>query len=810
MAEYDPAEPGDAYAPVVNADGTVQVDGELFDAPGAVSTFHISRDRGYDLVAGCPVFMYPHGRDVRVCRLYSNGNGLLPGSVRLPIECIPSWEWQRRVCVPSLHLRATRNQDGDDWISIRLEFLRRIVDRTRRFSHLAQVNCGELNGDVATLFGFATWYCRTMGERAYCQRLYALLESSPAFGAGFGITPALLCLGQRAPSGFRFLPHGRGGAGRGRESRGGAHTQYNNYVRQALRWMERYRVLLDYHNTEVDCVSSAGLRDMYAPLTDEWDKNLLCAWNGFYASMPPSLTYLAHRLTDGEPYANAAWRVLVTERVALIAVEWLRQVYAHMKLWRLSAWTFTCIAELADTLSGCFGSVRNVQDLQALLDRAAMVCPTWFEWDGIPPRNDAEASDYFQRTSRWVPFDPWTDEVLGSEGARVTRLQSRPVYGDERGSWSTRGAEICYLNVRAGDRLPWSAAPAAVPQSSSPSLVRDPVVSDGVLTSSPRLAQPVPGVAAVVDTRGGSAELVPLRIAPSHLSSPIAQIAASPTPSAIAAVVGGSYLDPAMAEEISPARETADVVEVRGTTRVMERPPTPAPSVPVLAAPIVSSPANLVPAASTPRIPAPRSGREEADRPSGRKRRSSRSLSRSARRSRRHADETYSDSDGSERSRRRSRRRGGRSSRRRRRRPPSDSDFTDSESSGGGARRGRRGLRSRRRRVESQSPTVPAVAAQAPVVAAVPSAVMPSPVSSGLRFALGDLHACAIIIRRDGVVDVMAVDGGQVVGWPFAEPALVPPLLVVGVGVPNAITGERVVTTSQNVAHFDPNRPLGG
>lgn len=151
MAEYDPAEPGDAYAPVVNADGTVQVDGELFDAPGAVSTFRISRDRGYDLVAGCPVFMYPHGRDVRVCRLYSNGNGLLPGSVRLPIECIPSWEWQRRVCVPSLHLRATRNQDGDDWISIRLEFLRRIVDRYPAAYSLSAVCGWRVLGGTALL-----------------------------------------------------------------------------------------------------------------------------------------------------------------------------------------------------------------------------------------------------------------------------------------------------------------------------------------------------------------------------------------------------------------------------------------------------------------------------------------------------------------------------------------------------------------------------------------------------------------------------------------------------------------------------------
>lgn len=50
--------------------------------------------------------------------------------------------------------------------------------------------------------------------------------------------------------------------------------------------MEKHIVLLDYYNTEVDCVSSAGFRDMYALLTYDWAQNLLCTWNSFYASMP--------------------------------------------------------------------------------------------------------------------------------------------------------------------------------------------------------------------------------------------------------------------------------------------------------------------------------------------------------------------------------------------------------------------------------------------------------------------------------------------------------------------------------------------
>lgn len=51
-----------------------------------------------------------------------------------------------------------------------------------------------------------------------------------------------------------------------------------------------------------------------------------------------------------------------------------------------------------------------------------------------------------------------------------------------------------------------------------------------------------------------------------------------------------------------------------------------------------------------------------------------------------------------------------------------------------------------------------------------PSAVTTGIVSSGLRFTHGDRHARANIVPRESVVDVMAMDGGHVVGWPFSEP----------------------------------------
>lgn len=88
-------------------------------------------------------------------------------------------------------------------------------------------------------------------------------------------------------------------------------------------------------------MSSEGVREMYTHLTEEEDNNLVCAWNSVYARMLPSITYLDYRLTDGETYVNTAWCVLVTERVALIAIRWLHQVYICMKLWHMSAWTLS-------------------------------------------------------------------------------------------------------------------------------------------------------------------------------------------------------------------------------------------------------------------------------------------------------------------------------------------------------------------------------------------------------------------------------------------------------------------------------------
>lgn len=71
---------------------------------------------------------------------------------------------------------------------------------------------------------------------------------------------------------------------------------------------------------------------------------------------------------------------------------------------------------------------------------------------------------------------------------------------------------------------------------------------------------------------------------------------------------------------------------------------------------------------------------------------------------------------------------------------------------------------------------------------------------------LGDRHACATIDPCEGVVDVMDMEGGRTVGWPFSKTVLLPQILVFGVCDPHAVTGEVMVTTYRNLAS---SMPLG-
>lgn len=126
----------------------------VFDAVSAWHCFQLSSDRGYDLVTGCSVFMYPYESSAHLCVRYVDDYGHLPGEFRLPEEAVASWEWRERVRVPDGYLRATQNQDRDDWALIRLQYLCRISDQTSRFSHQVGFDCGVLSVNPSKLYGF--------------------------------------------------------------------------------------------------------------------------------------------------------------------------------------------------------------------------------------------------------------------------------------------------------------------------------------------------------------------------------------------------------------------------------------------------------------------------------------------------------------------------------------------------------------------------------------------------------------------------------------------------------------------------------
>lgn len=52
--------------------------------------------------------------------------------------------------------------------------------------------------------------------------------------------------------------------------------------------------------------------------------------------MATALTYLAEYIVRTNHFVSMAWTTLVTERVALIAVEWYRKLYKKYKVWRVN------------------------------------------------------------------------------------------------------------------------------------------------------------------------------------------------------------------------------------------------------------------------------------------------------------------------------------------------------------------------------------------------------------------------------------------------------------------------------------------
>eukprot|EP00171_Calliarthron_tuberculosum_P007745 IDg7745t1 len=125
--------------------------------------------------------------------------------------------------------------------------------------------------------------------------------------------------------------------------------------------------------------------------------------------MLPSLTFLAEHLVNNKLHTNFSWAITVTERVALIAVEWYRQVYVYFKMWKLNSWIYYQFERLGGKLACILGNKRNCDDFFALLRKVYWLCPLWFS---INWQLETEVLEEKQSRSMFIGFDPWHNEYL--------------------------------------------------------------------------------------------------------------------------------------------------------------------------------------------------------------------------------------------------------------------------------------------------------------------------------------------------------------------------------------------------------------
>eukprot|EP00171_Calliarthron_tuberculosum_P006805 IDg6805t1 len=199
-------------------------------------------------------------------------------------------------------------------------------------------------------------------------RLEPVMAPLPSGNAAF------LCLSTRYPRDFRFPPHGRASSNR-RDING----QYGRNIRNSLLLTDRLSVLVDYLNEEPESCMQMGLRAMYSEMPPNWRGHFHYKYSGFYPPLSPAVTYLADKLDNYRANSNRASALVESEQLALIALEWHRQVYAHLKMWRLPAWCFQELAMMAPGLSTVLGNSWNTEYLSALLAKAQDLCLKSFD-----------------------------------------------------------------------------------------------------------------------------------------------------------------------------------------------------------------------------------------------------------------------------------------------------------------------------------------------------------------------------------------------------------------------------------------------
>eukprot|EP00171_Calliarthron_tuberculosum_P006439 IDg6439t1 len=135
--------------------------------------------------------------------------------------------------------------------------------------------------------------------------------------------------------------------------------------------------------------------------------------------MPPSLTYLAEHVIDSKSHTNLSWAINVTERVALIAVEWYRQMYVQFKMWKLNSWIYEQFENLGYKLVCVLGTSETVTTSSPYKRRVRRLPPR----GGLGKHHDDVC--YLNALSHDVL--PWDFPVAPNAGGRAASLLLHPV-----------------------------------------------------------------------------------------------------------------------------------------------------------------------------------------------------------------------------------------------------------------------------------------------------------------------------------------------------------------------------------------------
>lgn len=165
------------------------------------------------------------------------------------------------------------------------------------------------------------------GDRGYSDLLWAIFGNLPTRESScYALRALFIALMSWIPQNFRLLAHGWSSVASGTITR----SSTKNYS----------RIFSGYRG-----IAYLSTTTMWNPITLPLRGASLCirhrmgsgrtsrAWIlDQYAEKTSAVKHLSHKIVDSLPHGALAWRIVTTERVVMVIVEWLLQIYAQYKI----------------------------------------------------------------------------------------------------------------------------------------------------------------------------------------------------------------------------------------------------------------------------------------------------------------------------------------------------------------------------------------------------------------------------------------------------------------------------------------------